>query len=96
MMGYAENACQLAQGALAICLASKGVPRDGRTQVDDVREPPGLLLQRQRLGGQVLAHDGLVHAPEQLLALALVHGRDVLVAPDAHDAHNVRGLRAPP
>ena len=52
-------------------------------------DPPVLLLGLQLLCGQVLLHDAAVDAPQQLLRLALVHSRDVLIAPDAHQPHNV-------
>ncbi len=81
---------------LGVCLVqiSYHTSKAGQlTQVDYMGDPPRLLDELQRLCGQVLLHNCFVHAPQQLLRLALVHRGYVLVPPDAHNAHDVRCLR---
>jgi len=63
------------------------------TEVDYVDVPPGLHLDVQRLAGQQILGNRPVDPPQQLLGLALVHDGDVLVAPHAHQPHDVRGLQ---
>ena len=62
------------------------------TQIDSVNAPPGLRVQVEWLCGEEVLGHRLVHAPQQLLGLALVHDGDVLIAPHSHHAHNIRGL----
>ena len=48
-----------------------------RTEVDDAAEVPRLHLHGQGLRRQQVTSYRLVHAPEQLLCLALIHDADV-------------------
>lgn len=64
----------------------------GPTQVDDANSPPGLHIDVQRGDGQKFLSNALVHTPQQLLGLALVHDGNVLIAAYAYLLHYVCSL----
>lgn len=64
----------------------------GPTQVDNANSPPGLHVDVQRGDWQKFLSNALVHTPQQLLGLALVHDGNVLIAAYAYLLHNICSL----
>ena len=65
------------------------------TYVDNMSNPPVLLLSVQLVCGEKVLHDRPIDPPQELLGFALVHRGNVLIPPNTHQPHNVCCLHMP-